>query len=195
MPATRSPSRPASASITMKKDGTITIKGKDITIERQRARSTSRRRATWSSRAARWGSTERRGRVMKAPDELTLTCCSWRRPTEVAALLGRPTPAPASAPAPSLPQAVTARLHGFGLDERPLVAGVPAFPAKSSPPGPSCRSVSRQIERRRRVGVRERRRAAPHHRRRAAGPGSCDRRTRKRSPTRCPSRPTATASW
>jgi hypothetical protein len=46
---------------------------------------------------------------------------------EVTALLGRPA---AAAPAAALPPAVTARLHGFGLDERPLVAGVPGLPGE-----------------------------------------------------------------
>ena len=47
---------------------------------------------------------------------------------EVAALLGRPGAAPGAAPA--LPQAVMARLHGFGLDGRPLVGGVPGLPGE-----------------------------------------------------------------
>jgi hypothetical protein len=49
---------------------------------------------------------------------------------DVAALLGRPTTVTPRAPAPALPQAVTARLHGFGLDDRPLVAGVPGLPGE-----------------------------------------------------------------
>lgn len=49
---------------------------------------------------------------------------------EVAALLGRPTSPPASAPQAALPQAVTGRLHGFGLDDRPLIAGVPGLPGE-----------------------------------------------------------------
>ena len=46
---------------------------------------------------------------------------------EVAALIGRP---PARAPIPALPAAVTARFHGFDLDDRPLVAGVPGLPGE-----------------------------------------------------------------
>jgi hypothetical protein len=66
---------------------------------------------------------------MKAPDERP-DVLVVEETDEVAALLGRPTRTPASAPAPALPQAVTARLHGFGLDDRPLVAGVPGLPGE-----------------------------------------------------------------
>jgi hypothetical protein len=48
---------------------------------------------------------------------------------EVETLLGRP----ARAPAAVLPSAVTARLHGFDLDDRPLLAGVPGLPGEVVP--------------------------------------------------------------
>ncbi len=63
---------------------------------------------------------------MKVPDERS-DVLLVEEIDEVAALLGRPA-APASAPSPVLPEAVTATFHGFDLDDRPLVAGVPGLP-------------------------------------------------------------------
>ena len=66
---------------------------------------------------------------MKAPDERP-DVLFVAETDEVEVLLGRPAAPPASAPAAALPRAVTGRLHGFGLDERPLVAGVPGLPGE-----------------------------------------------------------------
>ena len=62
-----------------------------------------------------------------------------RRPASLVSFAG------VASPVSTVPSAVTARLHGFALDERPLVTGLPGLPGEVVPARATVRLLRSQI--------------------------------------------------
>jgi hypothetical protein len=121
------------ASIMMKKDWDDRHQGQGHPDRRAAARSTSRRRATSLSRAARSGSTDAE-RMSTWKDDPFEPLAIEEELEPFATLAARAVSGPDAEPRPAeRPAAATARLHGFDLDDRPLLAGVADLPGEILP--------------------------------------------------------------